>query len=98
MFLISQVVDYKLLPNYHCHFGSFPIELYELFIHHHCAWGELGWKLNIWKVKASVGTKTKILQLPFHWLELFTCPHSASGEWRLIVLVCRIGELYIGEC
>lgn len=100
MFLISQIVDYKLLPNYHCYFGSFPIELYELFIHHHFAWGGWGWTVEHLEIKCFCKDKdqaTSLFQLQFHWLELFTCPHSDSMEWRLTVLVSRIREVYIGE-
>lgn len=85
MFLISQIVDYKLLPNYHCHFGSFPIELYELFIHHHHAWGGWGWRVEHLEIKCFCKDKDQATSAS---ISLVRTIHMSTFSFRGVETYC----------
>lgn len=69
MFLISQIVDYKLLPNYHCYFGSFPIDCTSCLSIIILPGEDGAGQLNIWKLNDSVRTKTRLLHyFSFHFI------------------------------
>lgn len=50
-FLLHKLLITNLCPIIIAMLVVSPIELYELFIHHHCAWGRWGWRAEHLEIK-----------------------------------------------